>query len=292
MEHYSSFLGSIGGERGRQVWLWGIIVVILLSFLAAIGLSFLAPETFLTDAARGLSLKDRVDAENAVRDSIIQVGGSIIVIGTLGLAAWRLMLTDRQLKSMEASAQAAADNAQAAIANVEHQKERTQREEQGRWEDKLRDAYADWAAALFYAAIAHCDIGDAMKDRDEGKERKAKGEFDRNHFRAETIKLRILMMEKRPSLLSALKYIDSEKMADGPFDPKFRGVFWANLHTDAHLYRDVVGAFLGLMRCRLERLSDLVTNPELDQFSLPTGDDYRRYAIDEFKKRNLQWPSS
>jgi len=292
MGHDSSIVRSVDGERAKQAWLWGIAVVILISFLVAIGLSFLAPETFLTDAARGLSIKERVDAENAVRDSIIQVGGSIVVIGTLGLAAWRLMLTDRQLRSMEASARAAADNAQAAIANVEHQRERTKREEQGRWEDKLRDAYADWAAALFYAAIAHCDIGDAMKDRDEEKEGRAKKDFDGNHFRAETIKLRILMMEKRPSLLSALKYIDSEKMADGPFNPEFRGLYWDNLHTDAHLYRDVVGAFLGLMRCRLERLSDLVTNPELDPFSLPTGDDYRRYAIDEFKKRQLQWPSS
>jgi hypothetical protein len=105
-----------------------------------------------------------------------------------------IMLTDRQLRSMEASAQAAADNAQAAIANVEHQKERTQREEQGRWEDKLRDAYADWAAALFYAVIAHCDLGDAMKDRDEGKERKAKEDFDRRRWCSG----RPIMDESRP----------------------------------------------------------------------------------------------
>jgi hypothetical protein len=121
---------------------------------------------------------------------------------------------------------------------------------------------------------------------------RAKEAFDSNHFKAETIMLRILMMEKRPSLLSALKRIDSEKMPDGPFDPKLRGVFWENLHQDVHLYRDVVGAFLGLMRRRLERLSDLVTDPELEGFSLSNGDDYRSYVIDEFSKRQMHWPSS
>jgi hypothetical protein len=77
-------------------------------------ISFFSPERLLTDAAAGLVGKDRVEAENAVRSSIIQVGGSIIVIGMLGLAAWRLILTDRQLRSMEASAQAALDGARAA----------------------------------------------------------------------------------------------------------------------------------------------------------------------------------
>jgi hypothetical protein len=47
---------------------------------------------------------------------------------------------------MGASAQAALDGARAAIDNVEHQRERSRREEQTRWEDKLRDAYAEWAA--------------------------------------------------------------------------------------------------------------------------------------------------
>ena len=202
------------------------------------------------------------------------------------------MLTDRQLRSMEASAQAAADNARAAIDSVQHQREWSRREEQSRWEDKLRDAYADWAAALFYASIANCDIGDANKFGDAEKMRRAKETFDSNHFKAETIMLRILMMEKRPQLLSALKRIDLEKMPDGPFDPELRGVFWENLHKDAHLYRDVVGAFLGLMRRRLERLSDLVTDPKLEGFSLPDGGDYRSYVSNEFSKRQLHWPSS
>jgi hypothetical protein len=286
----SSIVQAGDGERTKRVWLWGIGIGVFALFLAAIGFSFLAPETLLTDAAASLAGKERVEAENAVRASIIQVGGSIIVMGTLALAAWRLMLTDRQLRSMEASAQAAADNARAAVENVRHQRERSRREEQSRWEDKLRDAYADWAAALLVASVANCDVGDATKFDDPEKVRRAKETFDREHFKAETITLRILMMEKRPSLLSALKRIDDEKMPDGPIDIALRGRFWEYLHNDPYLYRDVVGAFLGLMRRRLARLTDLVTDPEIEGFSLPAGDGYRAYVMDEFRKRNLPWP--
>ena len=287
--HPSSIDRVPGGGSAKQLWLWATSIGILTLFVVAIGFSFLTPEVLLTDAARGLSGARRADAENAVRTSIIQVGGSIIVIGALGLAAWRLMLTDRQLGSMEASAQASADSARAALENVQHQREPTRREEQVRWEDKLRDAYADWAAALFYAAVANCDIGDANKKGDAEKKRRAREAFDSNHFRTETIMLRILMMEKRPSLLSALKEINAQKMPDGPFAPKLRAMFWDNLHQDAHLYRDAVGAFLGLLRQRLERFSDVVTDPTLEDFSLPNGDNYRAYVVNEFKKRNLHW---
>jgi hypothetical protein len=278
------------GSRRTRVWLSGGAIGILLLFLASIAYSFLAPETLLTDAARGLTGAERVDAEDAVRSSIIQVGGSIIVIGTLALAAWRLMLTDRQLRSMEASARASADNARAALANVKHQVRRTKRDERVRWEDKLRDAYADWAAALFYAAVVNCDIGDANKLGDAEKRRRARDAFDANHFRAETIMLRILMMEKRPSLLAALKDLERQKMPDGPFASGLRQQFWNNLDQDPQLYRDVVGAFLRLTRERLERFSDLVTDPGLKGFALPDGADYRAYAADEFRKRHLPWP--
>jgi hypothetical protein len=46
-------------------------------------ISFFSPERLLTNAAAGLAGKDGVEAENAVRSSIIKVGGSIIVIGML-----------------------------------------------------------------------------------------------------------------------------------------------------------------------------------------------------------------
>lgn len=213
-------------ERSPWAWLWIIGVAVLGLFLVAILISFFSPEQLLTEAAAKLTGKDRVEAEDAVHSSIIQVGGSIIVIGTLGVAGRRLILMDRQLRAMEASAHAAMDAARAAVDDVELNKEWSRREEQTRWEDKLRDAYAEWAAALFYATIANCDIGDANKFGDSEKKRRAKEDFDRNHFKAETIMLRILMMEKRPSLLSALKQIDREKMPDGPVKAELRGVFW------------------------------------------------------------------
>lgn len=69
-----------------------------------------------------------------------------------------------------------------------------------------------------------------------------------------------------------------------------RSTFWDYLNADAVLYRDVVGAFLGLMRCRFEQLSDLVTDPAIEDFSLPDGDDYRSYIAAEFGKRGKPWP--
>jgi hypothetical protein len=63
-----------------------------------------------------------------------------------------------------------------------------------------------------------------MQDRLHAeKKRRAREAFDSNHFRAETIMRCILMMEKRPALLSALKELDSQKNARWPVRARTAG---------------------------------------------------------------------
>lgn len=225
----------------NNIFFYSFLIILLVSGLY---LSYMNPETFMTNAAKELEGKEYVTAQNVVRGNVLSVGGAIFVFGTLWIKLTQLKL-----------------------------------EKQREWKPQVEAFYGEWAG-IFLSLTRAGELLAKAKHYHNEEEARLQQLFDNYDLQRRQITFKILMLEQRPNVIEKFKEINKYSHPHYPIvkqikneQEKFRKSFWDMAYNDEH----IIGYFYGVTQQRLMWFCDWISNPE-EKLEMPNFDDYLKYV--------------